>query len=159
VLSLTKPPDDDPEILNPLGLQAMNKGDLVGAKAYLERAYRRSPSSPQLAQDYCRVLVKLNEFAVVKSVAQPLAAAGRYEFYQLLGQASQALNEPAEAVGYYKEYLNRMGTSIDVLNAIGDCYVLLSDPVNALVAWEKSLELSPNQENIKQKVKALKANR
>ena len=106
-----------------------------------------------------QVLVKLGDFAAVKRVAQPLAGAGRFEFYQMLGQASQALGEPAEAVGYYKEYLNRMGTSIEVLNAIGDCYVQLADPENALVAWEKSLELNPNQESVKARVKALKEKR
>ena len=159
VLSLTKPPNDDPEILNPLGVQAMNKGDLAGARAYLERAYKRDPSSTKLAMDYCQVLLKLDDFAAVMRVAQPLAASGRYEFYQVLGQASQSLGEAAAAVGYYKEYLNRMGTSIEVLNSIGDCYVLLADPENALVAWEKSIELNPKQESVREKIKALKAKR
>jgi Tfp pilus assembly protein PilF len=49
-----------------------------------------------------------------------------------------------------------MGTSIDVLNTIGDCYVQLGDPDNALVAWQKSLELNPNQEKIRARVQALK---
>ena len=159
VLALTKPPDSDSEILNPLGVQAMNKGDLARARSYLEQAYTRNPSSPQMAMDYCQALVKLKDFAAVKRVAQPLAGQGRFEFFQMLGQASQALGELAEAVGYYKEYLNRMGTSIEVLNAIGDCYVQLADPENALVAWEKSLELNPNQESVKARVKALKEKR
>jgi tetratricopeptide (TPR) repeat protein len=112
-----------------------------------------------MAMDYCQVLLKLSDFAAVMRVAQPLAAAGRYEFYQVLGQASQSLGEAAAAVGYYKEYLNRMGTSIEVLNSIGDCYVLLADPENALVAWEKSIELNPKQESVREKIKALKAKR
>ena len=157
VLALTKPPDDDPEILNPLGVQALNKGDVVRARAYLEQAYKRNPSSPQLAMDYCQALVKLSDFAAVKRVAQPLAGAGRFEFYQMLGQASQALGELAEAVGYYKDYLNRMGTSIEVLNSIGDCYAQLGDRDNALVAWQKSLDLNPNQESVRARVNALKA--
>jgi tetratricopeptide (TPR) repeat protein len=157
VLALTKPPDDDPEILNPLGVQALNKGDVAGARAYLEQAYKRNPSSPQLAMDYCRVLLKLSDFAAVKRVAQPLAGAGRFEFYELLGKASQALGELAEAVGYYKEYVNRMGTSIEVLNSIGDCYAALGDSVNALVAWGKSLELNPNQESVRARAQAIKA--
>jgi tetratricopeptide (TPR) repeat protein len=157
VLALTKPPDDDPEILHALGVQMLNKGNASGARSYLERAYGKNPSSPQLAMDYCQALVKLSDYAAVKRVAQPLARAGRFEFFQTLGQASQALGELAEAVAYYKESLNRMGTSIEVLNSIGDCYVALGDPDNALVAWEKSLQLNANQESVKARVRALKA--
>ncbi len=156
VLSLTKPPDDAPEILNPLGVQALNKGDAAAAKSYLERAYAKNPTSPQLAMDYCRVLTRLRDYAGVKRVAQPLAQAGRFEFNELLGQACQALGEFAEAVAYYKEYLNRMGTNIEVLNSIGDCYAQLGDPDNALVAWQKSLELNPKQDDIRERIKALK---
>ncbi len=158
VLSLTKPPDDDPEILQALGVQSLNKGETAAAKTYLERAYVKNPSSPQLAMDFCRALVKLGDFARVKRVAQPLAGAGRYEFFQVLGEACESLGELTEAVGFYKEYLNRMGTSIEVLNSIGDCYVKLGDPDNARVAWERSLELTPNQESVRARLKALKAN-
>lgn len=156
VLSLTKPPDDDPEILNCLGVQLLNRKEYAQARPYLEQAYRKNPSSWSFAMDYCRVLLEAKEYATVKQVAQPLVQAGHYDFYQLLGQACQALGELAEAVGYYKEYLNRVGTSVDVLNTIGDCYVRLGDPDNAQVAWQKSLELNPNQEKIRTQVKALK---
>jgi GWxTD domain-containing protein len=156
VLSLTKPPDDSPEILNTLGVQSLNKKDLVAARSYLERAYRMDPKSPQFAMDYCRALVEAKEYARIKQVALPLVQAGRSEFLQILGEASQALGELAEAVGFYKEYLNRYGTNISVLNAIGDCYNQLGDVAQALVAWEKSLELNPNQDKIKAQVKTLK---
>lgn len=156
VLALTKPPDDDPEILAPLGVQALNKGDAARARAYLERAHRLNPTSPQLAMDYCRALAALKDFAAVKRVAQPLAQAGRFEFFQPLGEACQELGELAEAVGYYKESLNRMGTNLEVLNAIGDCYARLGDPENALAAWQKSLELNPNQESVRTRMRALK---
>jgi GWxTD domain-containing protein len=156
VLSLPKPPDNDPEILNCLGVQLLNRKEYAPARPYLERAYRGNPASRQFAMDYCHVLIEVKDYPTVKQVALPLVQAGQYDFNQVLGQACQALGELAEAVGYYKEFLNRMGTSIDVLNTIGDCYVQLGDPDNALVAWQKSLELNPNQEKIRARVQALK---
>jgi len=43
-----------------------------------------------------------------------------------------------------------------VLNAIGTCYVQLGDTEEARTAWEKSLEISPNQQEIKKKLESLK---
>ena len=67
-----------------------------------------------------------------------------------------ACGEYGEAVTFYKEYLAHFGTNIDVLNAIGECYFQLGNVPEALVAWERSLELNPNQETIRTAVKSLK---
>jgi GWxTD domain-containing protein len=156
VLSLTAPPDDGPETLNILGVQHLNKKDIAGALPLLERAHRMSPQSPQPAMDYCRALLAAKEFRGIKAVALPFVQAGNPEFLQLLGQASQALGELAEAASYYKQYLNHFGANINVLNAVGDCYYQLGDFDEALVAWEKSLELNPKQDRLVSLVKELK---
>jgi GWxTD domain-containing protein len=156
VLSLTRPPDDDPETLNILGIQRLNKKDIAGARSLLEQAYRKSPAAPQLAMDYCRVLLMTKDFSQIKEIALPFIQAGNHEFLQVLGQASQALGELAQAASYYKDYLNHFGTNINVLNAIGDCYYQLGNFEEALIAWEKSLELNPKQERISSLVKELK---
>jgi GWxTD domain-containing protein len=156
VLSLTSPPDDGPETLNILGVQHLNKKDIAGARPLLERAYRMNPQSPQPAMDYCRALLVTKEFREIKEIALPFVQAGNHEFLQLLGQASQALGELAEAASYYKEYLNHFGANINVLNAVGECYYQLGNFEEALVAWEKSLELNPKQEKLISLVKELK---
>ncbi len=156
VLSLTRPPDDDPETLNILGIQRLNRKDIAGARPLLEQAYRKNSKSPQLAMDYCRVLLTAKEFSEIKEIALPFVQAGNHEFLQVLGQASQALGELAEAASYYKDYLNHFGTNIIILNAIGDCYYQLENFKEALVAWEKSLELNPKQERISSLVKKIK---
>jgi hypothetical protein len=43
-----------------------------------------------------------------------------------------------------------------LLNAVGECYVGLQDREEALKAWEKSLELNPDQPEIEEKVKDVK---
>jgi len=82
-----------------------------------------------------------------------------YDFLEILGQAAQALNQYEQAINYYKQYLAHFGTNVNILNAIGECYSELGNADEALYAWERSLQLEPNQEKIKAQVKALKEKR
>ncbi len=157
ILSTPQPPSDDPSYADILGNQYFNKNELVKARSLIERAYRTNPNSPQFALDFCRVLFQMKDYSGVKQTAQPfLQGEMRYDFLQLAGQSSQALGELAQAIYLYKDYLAHFGTNIVILNSIGDCYYQLGNTAEALSAWEKSLELSPNQEKIKALVKSLK---
>jgi tetratricopeptide (TPR) repeat protein len=75
---------------------------------------------------------------------------------QMMGQSCQALGELNEAISHYKDYLSHFGTNIIILNSIGKCYYQLGNTKEALIAWEKSLELNPDQEELKKLVKSLK---
>jgi tetratricopeptide (TPR) repeat protein len=81
---------------------------------------------------------------------------GKKEFAALLGQCSQALGEYAEAVGYYRASLSHFGTNLNILNSIGECFCRLGNEEDALTAWEKSLEINPQQEKIKKLVESLR---
>jgi len=158
VLSLPKPPDDDPENVNILGNQFFNKQDTSKARTLLEEAYRKDPSSERFALDFCRALALTKEYQLMKEIALPLVKEKqKYEFLQVLGQAHQALGEYAEAIAVHKQYLTHFGTNINVLNSIGDCYYQLGNFPEALEAWNKSLQISPDQERIKALVKSLQA--
>jgi predicted negative regulator of RcsB-dependent stress response len=50
----------------------------------------------------------------------------------------------------------RFGTNISVLNSLGDCHLALGQKEEALTAYEKSLEIEPNQEKIKALIRTLK---
>jgi GWxTD domain-containing protein len=157
VLSIPLPPSDDPLFANILGNQFLNKNDLGKARRLLGEAYQKNPSSKQFALDFCRVLFLNKEYQKVKEVASPfLRGQEKYEFLAVVGQSSQVLGELAEAISYYKEYLAHYGTNIQILNSIGECYYQLGDSQEALVAWEKSLELNPKQEKIKKMVDSIK---
>jgi len=157
ILALPKPPDDDPEILNALGIQYQNAKDTAGARRFLEGAYRKSPTSPAFALDYCRFLYKAQDYLLVKTIALPFVRdMQKFDFLELLGQSSHALGEFAEAIAYYKDYLVRLGTNLNILNSIGDCYRQMGNIPEALLAYEKSLEINPNQDTIKAVVKSLK---
>jgi predicted negative regulator of RcsB-dependent stress response len=45
---------------------------------------------------------------------------------------------------------------IEVLNFLGECCFKIDDKEQALRAWEKSLEINPNQENSKKMIERLR---
>jgi GWxTD domain-containing protein len=160
VLSLPLPPPGDPFYVHTLGTQHLNVRNFADARRLLEEARRRDPANADVALDYCRALLETEDYAGVKTAAGPFLAGDRkWDFLQIVGQASQALGEYAAAVALYKDYLGRFGANISVLNRIGDCYLQLDNPAEALVAWERSLQLDPNQPGLKDKIKALKEKR
>lgn len=157
VLSLPLPSTADPLFANILGNQSLNNKDRARAKTLLAEAYRRNPAASQYALDYCRVLMEDKEYQKIKEVAGPfLQTEKQFDFLIYLGQASQALGELAEAIARYKDYLAHYGANISVLNAVGDCYYQLGNWEEARIAWQKSLEINPKQEEVKKKLDSLK---
>ncbi len=107
---------------------------------------------------YAQALFRLKDYPTTKEVLLPWAAAedAPAEIPALLGFACQALEEFEEAVTYYTAYLVRFGANVDILNFLGTCHLQLGNRDEALKAWTKSLEVSPNQEKIKALVDSLK---
>ena len=157
LLSLPVSSPEDPVYSNILGNQYMNKKDSFKARQLLEAAHRKNPASSKFALDFCQVLLSLKEYKNLKNIALPfLDRPEKHEFYAILGQSCQKLGELAEAIVYYKSYLAYYGTHIQILNSVGECYNQLGDRDEALAAWEKSLELDPKQEKLRELVESLK---
>jgi GWxTD domain-containing protein len=147
------PPPADPSYVNIRGLQYYRAGDAAKARPLLEEACRRVPGSVPFALDLARLLVEAKDYAGVQALAAPFYGEKKhYEFAEFLGQSAQALGRYAEAIVYYKDYLTYFGTNLNVLNAVGDCYVKTGDLAGAVTVWSKSLELSPAQPELKKKL-------
>ncbi len=157
VLSIPMPSSSDPVYPNILGIQFLNKKDIQNARSLLERAHRKNPNSAKFAFDFCRVLFIAKDYQTVKQTAIPfLQHENRHEFLDILGRSCQALGEFEQAISYYKEYLSHYGTNLQVLNSIGECYYKVGNKEEALIAWERSLELNPEQERLKNLVQSIK---
>jgi GWxTD domain-containing protein len=147
------PPPSDPAYANIRGMEYFHAGDTARARPLLEEACRRAPTSVPFALDLSRLLVAVKDYAGVQKLAGPFYQEKKnYEFAEFLGESAQALGRYGEAIGYYKDYLSYFGTNINVLNAVGDCYVKTGDIAGAISAWRKSLELSPSQPELKKKL-------
>lgn len=157
ILSGPMPSSGNPSYINILGNQFLNKKDVQEAQTLLEKAYKRDPNSVKFALDLCRVLFMAKEYLRVKQIAFSFSEGQeKHKFSGILGQACQALGEFDDAISNYKDYLSHYGTNLHVLNSIGECYYRLGNNAEALVAWEKSLELNPEQEKIKKIVETIR---
>jgi GWxTD domain-containing protein len=156
----TTTPADGPEHLNTIAIQYANKKEFKKSLDFLEKAYNRSPSSPKLALNYCNVLFKTKQYRKIKTVATPFLNTGeKHKFLSFLGYASASLGEYMEAITHFKNHLAYYGTNIKILNAVGECYYKLGNADEALVAWERSLELFPDQEKLKALIQSAKKNK
>ena len=73
-----------------------------------------------------------------------------------MGESCQALGELGEAIAHYKEYLAYYGTDLRILNSIGTCYHQMGNTEEALIAWERSLTINPQPEELEALVKSIK---
>lgn len=158
VFSDPLPGPDDPIHAYLVGGQYFNAGELGPAESYAGQAYRREPSSQKFAIGYGRVLLALGRFGETRDILRPLAGGAQPEASTLefMAEASRAAGDPEEAAGAYRGYLARFGAKLSVLNGLGECYAKMGDTKNAILVWEKSLALNPDQADIKEAVAALK---
>lgn len=151
---------DSPEIFNILGRQLLNKKDYEGAFGLLERAYRTAPQNFEYSISFAQVNFHLKRYKDTQDILRPFAdqVKDNYELSFLLGQSHQVLSEYDKAIQYYNEAVDQFGINTSLLNALGECYLQLGEKGEALAALEKSLEIDPNQENIKELVSSIKNN-
>jgi len=151
------PHTGDPIYSYILGSQWFNRGKLDKAKKYFEDAYRKNPQSVDYALNLAKVYSLLKNFRKVKEILLPLKnnEKANFELYYLLGKANQMLGEFNEAISIYDEAISHFGLNIHLLNSLGECYYKLEEIEEALEAWKKSLEINPNQKEIKDKVESI----
>jgi len=150
----------DPMVANILGNQYVNKRETARALPLLEKAHRGRPEHLRYALDYARALFLAENYLQAKGVLLPYAQtdARSGELFGFLGSLDQKLGNFESAVNHYRESLKHQGTNLNILNAIGECHYRLGNTAEALVAWEKSLEINPQQEEIRNLVQSLKKN-
>jgi len=158
VISKVLPPLKREDYLYETGLQYDHKGDVAEAGTRLSEAYAIAPQRVDLAVAYGLVLFRKGDFKRTKEVLLPFAGGQEppAEALSLVGQACHALGQYQEAITHYAAYLARFGMNIDILNYLGTCYYQLGNREEALKAWTKSLEVSPDQEKIRNLVETLK---
>jgi GWxTD domain-containing protein len=153
------PDSGDPVYDYLVGIQLLNSGRAEEAKASLEKAFQKTGNSSEIALGLAQAYLALAEYAKIPPVLDPFliqTQSPKYEIYVLAGQAHQKLREFAKAVEIYDQAVSHFGVNVNLLNAIGECYLELGKTKEALAVWEKSLEISPNQPQIRKNVQALR---
>jgi GWxTD domain-containing protein len=158
VLAQANPPTYDPSYSYILGTQFLNIGAVAQGSDALAKAYSAKPDSVEYAVGYARALLQNNDPAKAKEILLPLAAAEKanFDLFESLGKASQGVGESKEAISWYQKALALKGNIVEILNSLGECFLKLGQKEAARQSWEKSLEINPNQENIKRLLSSIK---
>ncbi len=157
-LSEIYPPSGDPYYAHILGSQMLNAGEIEKAVALLELAYSMKPASLEYGLALANAYLARENYQRVQEILSRFLEKAKEEpqIYYMLGIACQKRGEFGRAVYYYKKYLLNFGTHLGILNALGECHFQEGNLKEALDAWEKSLELDPKQEELKERVSQLK---
>jgi GWxTD domain-containing protein len=153
-----------PEAGDPLydqiaGTQLYNLGRYDEARTSLERAFQRKPDSPEAAFNLALAYLALAEYPKAVRVLTPFLGQpqpAKYEIYILAGDAYRKAGDFAKAVEVLDLAVSHYGVNASALNAIGESYLGLGKPSEALAAFEKSLKLSPDQPEVLKKIEELK---
>lgn len=152
-------PAQDPIYSYLIGVQLFNSGKVEEAKTRLQEAFRKKPDSVEFAQNLARVHMRLGEYKEVETILYPFLNRLERTPYELLftmGKAYQNMGKLDKALEIFDKAITDYGLNIFILNSIGECYFQLGNTQEALAAWEKSLEISPDQPQIKKSVDTLK---
>jgi tetratricopeptide (TPR) repeat protein len=153
------PPPQDPVYTYQIGSQLFHSGRIREARLRLEESFNKRPDFLPFAIALSRLYLRSGEYSKIESI---LGAFFRreerptYDLLFILGQAYQKLGELDRAIDVFNKAVDSYGTNIYLLNHIGECYFQLGKPKEALVVWTKSLEINPNQPQVKKSVAALR---
>jgi len=152
---------DDPVYSYVIGTQLFNSGKMGEARASMEMAFQKKPDSVDFALNLARLYMIMTEYEKIEPVLLPFLnqPQPKYEIYFMMGKTYQNLGKLDEAIDVFDKAIAHYGLNINLLNALGECYFQLGNPQEALMAWEKSLEINANQPQIKKNVEALKEKR
>ncbi len=153
---------DDPAYAYIIGQQFFNSGKLQDALEYLENAYSKKPDNEVFALGLSRIYAELKEYTKIVPILEPLMnlpESPSYDVHFLMGASYRELGEFGKAIEVFDKAIQQFGVNPLVLNALGGCYYRWGQLSKALTTWEKSLEINPEQPEIRKNVKAIKEKR
>jgi GWxTD domain-containing protein len=153
------PPPQDPVYTYQIGSQLFQSGRIREARLRLEEAFNKRPDFLPFAIALSRLYLRSGEYSKIESILGPFLRREERPTYDLLfiiGQAYQKLGKLDRAIDVFNRAVDSYGLNFYLLNNIGECYFSLGKSQEALVVWTKSLEINPNQPQVKKNVDTLK---
>jgi GWxTD domain-containing protein len=156
------PPAGDPVYAEILGAQLFNVGRFDEARVFLKKAFDHKPDSEDTALGLAKAQLAAGDAAAVSATLAVFLgrpAPAKYETYVLAAEALKATGAFERAVELLDKAMSHFGVNAALLNSAGACYAGLGKTAEALAAFQKSLELSPDQPEVRKKVEELKKRR
>jgi hypothetical protein len=141
------------------GEQLWNVGRFEEAKVELERAVAASPQLAPAKWKLANAYLREQKPDEALSLLRPLESSfqSQYEVVAGLGFALYLKGDCAAAVPYLESARKLRPPDTLLLNSAGDCHRLLGNAAAAREAFQRSLELDPNQPEIKGRLEELPA--
>jgi GWxTD domain-containing protein len=156
IVSKVQPGFDEEEYDCDVGLQLLNLGRTEDALFYLEKAYTKSPAQLKYGLGLSQCLFVEGQYQRVKDILTPFREEKATDLVlYFLGKSVHSLGQLDQAIADYEDYLSRFGLNLEVLNLLGTAHYQKGNAAEALRTWQRSLEISPDQENIKKLVRSL----
>jgi Flp pilus assembly protein TadD len=150
---------DAPGLLDmTLGEQLMAQGRIDEAEERLRRAVEAANPELTMAKwKLASALLFKREADEALSLLLPLEKeyANQVEVVEGLGFSYYIKEDFARAAPFLEQAKALRPPDTSLLNALGDCYQRLSDPLKARENFERSLELNPQQEGVKARLEML----
>jgi GWxTD domain-containing protein len=156
------PDPSDPVYAEIVGAQLFNLGRFEEARVFLERAFQKKPASEDTAGSLARAYLALDDPAAAAKVLTPFLGGEKPAKYETLILAAEAFMRTGRfeaAVELLDRAVAHYGVNAVLLNSIGESYQGLGKIKEALAAFERSLELSPDQPLVRKRVEELRAKR
>jgi GWxTD domain-containing protein len=153
------PEAGDPVYAEIMGAQLFNLGRYQEARVFLERAFARKPDSEDTAGSLARAYLAVSDAASAARVLVPFVAPDKSAKYETLVLAAEALKRTGgfdRAVELLDRAVAHYGVNATLMNSMGECYEGSGKPNEALAAYEKSLQLSPDQPQVRKRADELK---
>jgi tetratricopeptide (TPR) repeat protein len=139
-----------------VGLQLLNLKRSKDALVFLEKAYAKDPAQLKFALGLSQCLFIEGQYQRIKDILSPLRGEKATDLVlYFLGKSAHSLGQLDEAIADYSDYLSRFGLNLEILNLLGTAHYQKGNAVEALRAWQRSLQINPNQENIKKLVRSI----
>ena len=150
---------DDPVYSYVIGQQYVNSGNSEAARGYLENAHSKMTDNVLFAVGLSRIYAAQKQYTKILPLLEPLMKlpeSSSFDVHFILGRSYQELEEFQKAIDIFDRALEQFGINTLILNALGVSYFRLANSAEALAAWEKSLEMNPDQPEIQKNIKAIK---
>ncbi len=140
------------------GTQLMNLGRPQEAKVLLGQAFQKRPDQEAIAYSLARACMMLKSPAEAIGALAPFVGTEKtpaYETMMLSAEASRAAGDGPAALAMLERTISHYGVNAAIMNVMGENYLAMGKKSEALAAFKKSLELSPEQPELKKKIEEL----
>ena len=141
-----------------IGRQFYNSGKYAEAAREFETALRQMPEIIDFATSLAQTYFILGRYDEAEAVLTPFLSREdvKYEVLFCSGRAAKAKGDYQKAIQHFRKAMSHFGLNTNLLNLIGECHIRLSQISEARAAWKKSLEINPDQPDIRKNLEGLK---